>query len=251
MIDVFALPGTGWPSGGDGVTEDFLSRLDHSRFTPRIVPYPASFGQRDQLTYRASRDAGAAALLEAVRSTDNLAIVAGYSQGAVIAGDFAADVAAGLYPGVELAAAALIADGARPAGAGVPNVPATGGYGIAGQRPVVGRYPDSPRFPTYWAAAPGDPITALPPGNPLRTIADIADWMTVRSPEDIARWGAAVLDKAVQGRFQDWWKPTNWGSWGGAIAYARGYLFDGRHGAAYITEGFNQQLADAVNHLGV
>lgn len=243
MIDVFALPGTGWPNGGDGVTEDFLARLDHSRFNPVIVSYPAEFGAPGQRTYKRSRDLGAEALLAAVRATDRLAVVAGYSQGAVIAGDVAADVAMGLHPGVELVGAALIADGARPAGAGVPGIPATGGYGIVGQRPV------REAFPTYWAAAPGDPITALPPGNPLRTVADMVDWMTIDSPEGVLRWGAAALDKAVRGQMQQWWNPVNWRTWGGALAYARGYLFDGRHGAAYITEGYNQQLADAVNTI--
>lgn len=245
MIDVFALPGTGWPNGGDGVTEDFLSRLDHSRFNPKIVPYPATFGGHEQ-PYATSKAAGQRALIDAIRATDNLAIVAGYSQGAVIAGDLAAEIGWGLHPELEIVAAALIADGARPVGGGVPNIAPTPFYGITGQRHVPAE-----RFPTYWAAAPGDPITACPPGNPLRALPEAVEWFSIASPEAALQWGAKMLDAAVRGRFQDWWNPIHWRTWSGALAYARGYLFDGRHGAAYITEGYNQQLADAVNHLGV
>lgn len=246
MIDVLMLPGTGWPNGGDGVTEDFLDRLDPGRFALRIVPYPAEFGEPGNQTYRKSRDLGAEALRAAIHATPNKVIIGGYSQGAVIAGDVAADIAAGLHPDLEIVACALIADGARPEGAGVPGVMPTVGYGIAGQRPVP-----SDVFPTYWAAAPGDPITALPAGNPLRSVADIVDWMTINSPEGMIRWGADVLDRVLRGQLQDWWAPWKWQSWLGATAYARGYLFDGRHGAAYITEGYNAQLAAAINSLEV
>lgn len=241
MIDVFMLPGTGWPHGGDGVTEDFLARLDTRRFRPVIVPYPAEFGQR--MSYRESVEMGKTALREAVRATPNLAVIGGYSQGAVIAGDLAAEIGDGLHPELELAGVALIADGARPVGGRIRTAP-TEGYGILGERHI-----NDEDFPVWWAAAIGDPITALPVGNPLRTLPPIVEWMSVRTPNDVLLWGSKVLDAAVTRRFQPWWNPANWRTWNGALAYARGYLFDGRHGAAYINEGLNQALADAVNSI--
>lgn len=243
MIDVLFLPGTGHGGGGDGVSEDFLARLDRSRFTPRIVPYPATFGGGDA-AYADSRAAGRMALIEAIRASPNLCVIGGYSQGAVIAGDLAREIGDGLHPELEIVGVALIADGRRPRGGGVPGHRAAEGYGIVGERGV---WTDA--FPTFWAAAPGDPITALPEGNPLRTVADMVDWFSLRSPGDAMRWASDMLVTAANGRAQVWWKPHLWPQWNGAVAYARGYLFDGRHGAAYITEGYNQQLAEAVNSI--
>lgn len=241
MIDVLFLPGTGHGGGGDGVSEDFLSRLDRDRFNRKIVPYPATFGGLDE-PYASSKVAGRMALIEAIRASFNKVVIGGYSQGAVIAGDLAREIADGLHPELEVAGCALIADGCRPRGGGVPQWPATEGYGIVGERGVW-----SDVFPTYWVAAVGDPITALPAGNPLRSVADLAEWFSLRSPADTARWATEMLVTASNGRAQAWWQPQHWRSWNSAIAYARGYLFDGRHGAAYISEGHTQALADAVH----
>lgn len=243
MIDVLFLPGTGHGGGGDGVSEDFLNRLDKSRFSPRIVPYPATFGGAEA-AYESSKAAGRMALIEAIRATPNRVVIGGYSQGAVIAGDLAREVSEGWHPELELAGVALIADGRRPRGHGVPGYRPTDGYGIVGERGVYGDV-----FPTFWAAAPGDPITALPEGNPLRTVADMVPWFSLRSPAEALQWATAMLMTAANGRAQVWWKPHLWPQWNGAVAYARGYLFDGRHGAAYISEGYNQQLAEAVNAI--
>lgn len=241
MIDVLFLPGTGHGGGGDGISEDFLSRLDLHRFNAVIVPYPATFGGLE-MAYADSKAAGRMALIEAIRASFNKVIIGGYSQGAVIAGDLAREIADGLHPELEVVGCALIADGRRPRGAGVPGHPPTEGYGIVGERGIW-----SDVFPTYWAAAWGDPITALPAGNPLRSVADLAEWFSLRSPADTARWATEMLVTASNGRAQAWWQPQHWRSWNSAIAYARGYLFDGRHGAAYISEGHTQALADAVH----
>lgn len=241
MIDVLFLPGTGHGGGGDGISEDFLSRLDRDRFTPIIVGYPATFGGLDE-PYASSKVSGRMALIEAIRASFNKVIIGGYSQGAVIAGDLAREIADGLHPELEVVGCALIADGARPRGGGVPQWPATEGYGIVGERGVW-----TDVFPTYWVAAVGDPITALPAGNPLRSVADLVEWFSLRSPGDTLKWATEMLVTASNGKAQAWWQPQHWRSWNSAIAYARGYLFDGRHTTAYITEGHTQALADAVH----
>lgn len=242
MIDVLFLPGTGHPNGGDGVTEEFLRHLDKKRFRPRIVRYPAEFGFQGA-AYADSRAAGRQALITAIRQTDNLVVLGGYSQGAVIAGDLADEISEGLHPELEVLACALIADGRRPAGTATPgrgDRPPRG-YGIVDQRTV------GYRVPTWWAAAEGDPITALPAGNPLRTVADLAEWFSLRSPADAQRWGADMLDKIIRGRLQPWWSPQRWRDWNGALAYARGYLYDGRHGLDYVRYGHCHDLAMQIN----
>ncbi|MEV0246215.1 PE-PPE domain-containing protein [Nocardia sp. NPDC050712] len=235
MIEVLIVGGT-WAPHGHPVTDAFARALDPSRFSTRMVPYPADYGR--QTTFADSRAAGTAALVEAVHNTDNRVILAGYSQGAVIAGDLAAEIGQGHRPEMEVLACALIADPLRPTGRFLDPDP--GGYGIAGERPIDG-------VPTYWSAAPGDPITALPPGNPLRTIADLSQYFTLTGPEAVARWGQSLVEVAIQRQMQDWWSPENFQSWGGAIAFARGYLLDGRHTDDYVRFGHAARLGAVLN----
>lgn len=249
---VLALPGTGHPNGGDGVTESFLACFDSDLYDVRIVPYAAAFGGTE-MPFEESRQTGYKALVAVLTELNGKPVVlSGYSQGAVIAGDLAHDIAAGLGPAgvaVDIRAVALIADGYRPRGIGVvpagdPNGVAEG-YGIAGERPIPDHF-----FPTFWVSAWGDPIAALPAGNPLRTVADLVGWFSIRSPQDALNWGARMLDAVISGRMQDWWNPVKWPGWAGALAFARGYLFDGRHTDDYIIHGYTRALGAAVRaHL--
>lgn len=236
MIDVLILPGTGFPRG-DGISRAFADALDPSRFAPRIVEYAAAYGGLD-MPYALSRATGRRALLESF--TGRPTVLAGYSQGAGIAGDLAVEIINHM-PGAiadHLVGCALIADPLRPEG-GAGERPAAPGYGIAGQRRIPGR--------AWWAAAPGDPITALPAGNPLRSIADLSEWWSLAGPDEVERWGDDLVEKCRTRAFQRWWSLKNWRTWGGAAAFARGYLFDGRHTTDYIAHGHVQALADAIN----
>ncbi|WP_282777315.1 MULTISPECIES: PE-PPE domain-containing protein [unclassified Nocardia] len=234
-IDVLIMGGT-WNPHGDGVTTAFAAALDPARFTPRMIPYPADYGR--QVAFADSLAAGRRALLEAIEATPNRVVLAGYSQGAAIAGDVAADIGKGLWPHLEVAACALIADPLRPAGQCVGPEP--GGYGIAGQRWI-------PFVPAYWAAAQGDPITALPPGNALRLLADLSEYFCLADREAMLRWGQSLFEIAVHKRLQRWWSPKNWTTWTGVLTYARGYLLDGRHTDDYIRLGHAARLADTIN----
>lgn len=237
MIDVLILPGTGFPRG-DGISLAFADALDKSRFAPRIVRYVAAYGGLD-MPYAQSRMAGRRALLEAFQGRK--IVLAGYSQGAGIAGDLAAEIVTSMPGSIadSVVGCALIADPYRPLGAGMPGRPIAPGYGIAGQRIVPGR--------TWWAAAPGDPITALPPGNALRSVADLTEWWSLAGPAEVARWGEDLVEKCRGGAYQRWWSPVNWQSWFGAMAFARGYAIDGRHTADYLVHGHARALADIVN----
>ncbi|KAA8890283.1 PE-PPE domain-containing protein [Nocardia colli] len=235
VIDVLMVGGT-WNPNGDRVTAAFAEALDPQRFVVRMVPYPADYGRH--VAFADSVAAGRRALLEAIGATPNRVLLAGYSQGAGIAGDLAADIGRGLFPQLEVVACALIADPLRPAGRCLGKDP--GGYGVVGQRNIT-------RIPTYWVAAEGDPITALPAGNPLRLIADLSAYFSLSSPEAMVRWGQSIIETATGRQLQRWWSPQNWRSWGGAVAYARGYLFDGRHTEDYIRHGHARLLAEAIN----
>lgn len=238
-IEVLSLAGTGFPDGGDGVLESFLAALPPDRFRGRIVRYPADFGMRGT-TYADSRAAGLYSLGQAAAECESRGVsylVAGYSQGAVVAGDFAA----ALGPASLCVGAALIADGYRPAGEGVLQAghQMAPGYGIGGQRPIHG-------VRAWWVSAPGDPICALPAGNPLRMVADLAEYFSLRGPAEATVWMARALARVAEGRLQPWWRVEHWRDWGGAAAFARGYLFDGRHTLDYVRYGYTHALAQAV-----
>lgn len=235
LIDVLIMGGT-WNPNGEGVTATFAAGLDPTRFAPRMIPYPADYG--GQVPYVDSLAAGRRTLIKAIESTPNRVILAGYSQGAAIAGDVAAEIGRGLWPHLEVTACALIADPLRPAGQSIGKEP--GGYGVAGQRWI-------PFIPTYWVAAEGDPITALPPGNALRLIADLSQYFCLSDPAAMLRWGQSLVDIALQQRLQRWWSPKNWSTWTGTLAYARGYLLDGRHTDDYIRLGHTTRLAETIN----
>ncbi|GAA5102713.1 PE-PPE domain-containing protein [Nocardia iowensis] len=235
VIDVLIVGGT-WNSKGDPITAAFAEALDPRRFVVRMVPYPADYGRH--VAFADSVAAGRRALIEAIEATPNRVLLAGYSQGAGIAGDLAADIGQGHFPHLEVVACALIADPLRPAGRCLGSDP--GGYGVVGQRDIA-------NIPAYWVAAAGDPITALPAGNPLRLIADLSAYFSLSSPEAMVRWGHSLIEIATRRQLQRWWSPEHWRSWGGAVAYARGYLFDGRHTDAYLRHGLARLLAEAIN----
>lgn len=238
MIDVLWLRGTGHGAVPDGVSEEFAKFLDPDRFRFRAVEYPADYGQ--VLSYAESVQIGVSNLDNAAMQSPNPVVIGGYSQGAAAAGDLAAAVAAGAHPYLDVRGVALIADPLRPAGAGMPGLPAAAGYGISGQR-LIG-------MPTLWAANDGDPITALPAGNPLRTVADVSEFLAATcDPSRAADLFVTTLRAVTDGRMQRWWDVSNWRTWGGALAYLRGYLFDGRHTDDYIRRGLCAELAAAVN----
>lgn len=231
------LPGTGFSTGPDAVSMAFGNALDRSRFEFQPLTYPADYGRG--MSYAESVAIGRQILIDAIRATPNRAVCGGYSQGAGIAGGLAAEIGRGEHPDLDVMACALIADPARPVGAGMPYRSIASGYGITGQRFIEG-------IQTFWAANEGDPITSLPAGNPLRTLADATEFYSLQ-PGDAQRWMEAILTRARENRWQRWWSLENWRTWTGAIAYARGYLVDGRHGGDYIRFEHAQHLARVIS----
>lgn len=241
VVTCLWLPGTGFSHGPDGISLAFGKALDQTQIEFCPLRYTASYGGPGA-PYAESVAIGKQILLDAVRATPNRAVIGGFSQGAGIAGALADEVGRGLHPDVEVLACALIADPGRPYGAGCPGLPTASGCGISGPRTIHGDM----FWRTYWAAAEGDGITALPAGNPLRSLADLSEWYSLRSPGDAFRWMEGVRDRALARRWQRWWSVENWRSWSGAIGYATGYL-TGAHTASYLSRGLAVGLADAIN----
>lgn len=193
--------------------------LDLDRFTVYDLPYSASYGGvvGGPEDFKDSQAEGRRLLLELLAEIGP-AVLWGYSAGAYLAGDVAAEIARGQHAGLSLLAVGLVADpGRRPTQIVGPN---RGGYGIKGARLI----PEN-AFPVWQFSAQGDAISELPVGNPLRSVADITESMSADFPE----WMGALLEQAQANQWQRWWDIANISSWAGAIAWARGYLFDGRH----------------------
>ncbi|WP_280320118.1 PE-PPE domain-containing protein [Nocardia wallacei] len=236
-IDFYWLGGTGFGAGGDGISDTFRRHLDPELFAFRYIAYPGTFGNGP--SYADSRAAGRQALIDAIRSTPNLVCLGGFSQGAGIAGDLAAEIGRGEHADLEVVGCALIADPYRPPGGGMPGWPTAPGYGIAGAREVW-------RIPTWWAAIDSDVITSARAGSPLRAVADITTWFSLNSPVAADKWARDLVDRARTGRWQRWWSVENWRTWGGAIRDAQGYL-TGQHTVDYVVHGQCERLAQIVN----
>lgn len=234
MIDLLWCDGTWCGSGGSAVSEALRRAVDGSRVRFRYVPYPGTFGPATGLGDESSGDSiadGMAALDQAVTDSPNVAIVGGYSQGAMAAIGYAREILPRRGRHEVLALAAL----------GNPHQPEhLGRGGIAGALSV-------PR-PLLSVYAPGDPIADLPLGSPLRTIADLTEWMSLRSPEDGKRWAADIVEKVARQRQQAWWQPWRWADLASAGQYALGYLGTA-HTTNYIAGGHVERLARLIEEV--
>lgn len=241
-VQVLLVPGTSETNLVDtdntpnGLLKTVSDRLDQEKFFCKEVIYAAVYGT-DGMNYIQSRQTGIDMLIHETQTYDGPTIWIGYSQGADSVGE-----ASKLIPelGLNVIFIGLVADPARHPDQNVLIEPhPAGSYGITGQRLVQAS------CPVWTAAATGDPICALPEGNPLRSVADGTKFMS----SNFISWFLMTLKLCQESQAQRWWDLGNWKTWGGAIAYARGYLFDGRHTRAYVDEGHTLALAIKINQL--
>lgn len=237
MITVVWLGGIGEQVVvGEGVSGTFLGALDQARFEVVNVPYPAEYGDPD--SYIQSRAIGRANAIQAIKNTPNLAVLGGYSAGAEISGDLARDIGAARDPelsALKVLGCSLMADPSRPFGQGGTPI----GYGISGQRGIVG-------LPTWWVANPTDPITCLDPGSALRLIADFTGLFSL-DPRQWFAWLQSLPQIIAANEEQHWWEHTNPLEILNAGNELVNYMFAGQHTTRYIEGGYAQRLADTVN----
>lgn len=188
----------------------------------RWVAYPGTYG--NGLDYSASVREGVARAADIAREESrwNPTMVLGYSQGADIAARLANGITSGLYDEIDCAGVGLLADpGRNPYQLAHHGRDAT--YGIIGSRHVADW-----KFPVFSMAAPGDPISRLPIGSPLRSVADMTAMLSSR-PGSTGPWLDDLGRKIREGRMQQWWSPANWRTWNGALDQLANYTIRGRH----------------------
>lgn len=232
-MTVVMCDGTWSKPGSRSAVAMALKRELADRVAFEFVEYPGAFGpatgQRD-ISYAESVSVGAKAIAAAVRATPNPAVVVAYSQGAAAMHKFAREI--------------LPSDGALDvrafAALGNPHQPVH-----SGRSGIVGPAPISPRWPLFSLYAPGDPIADLPLGSPLRSVADVSEWMSVRSPEAGKRWAFEVLNRMGSQRVQAWWQPWRWPEIASAARYAENYLGT-CHTTDYIRGGYVARLARLI-----
>ncbi|WP_285189917.1 PE-PPE domain-containing protein [Rhodococcus sp. MEB041] len=193
-----------------------------STWRMRWVPYPGTYG--NGLDYSASVREGVARAADIAREESrwNPVMVLGYSQGGDIAARLANGITSGLFDEIDCAGAGLLADPGRAQGQ-LAHFGDDGTTGIIGARPV-----STALFPVWSMAAPRDPISRLPIGSPLRSIADMTALMSTR-PGSTGPWLDDLGRKIREGRMQQWWNPANWRSWNGALDQLANYTLRGRH----------------------
>ncbi|MFI2216549.1 hypothetical protein ACH47B_06655 [Rhodococcus sp. NPDC019627] len=254
QIAVFCLGGTSETFEGDERTvpafmlSNAARLLDSTRFRGEWVPYPAVYGT--SMPYNESVRRGLNALLERIRLLDGAPFVMwGYSQGCDVVR------AAAMYLRLEsinpnCRGVGMLADPGRDPNQFEGMAVKPEGYGIRGGWRV-----DDTHFPVWSLSAQGDPISSLPGGNPLRSIADLTATMGVSTQSQRLEWFGDVVEKITAGQMQPWWSLERWRDWAGALAFARGYAIDGRH-TCYATERvpgrdvtYTQRLAQLTNAL--
>jgi hypothetical protein len=96
--------------------------------------------------------------------------------------------------------------------------------------------------------SPFDPIADLPMGSPLRSVADLTEWMSIRSPEAGKRWAVDNVEKLAKQKAQAWWAPWRWHDIENAIRDATFYLGT-KHTTDYVTGGYAVKLARMLERV--
>ncbi|OZE95074.1 hypothetical protein CH302_19225 [Rhodococcus sp. 15-2388-1-1a] len=199
------------------VTKD----LDRKRFNVIELVWSAEFGgvpRWDGDAFGVSVANAQAGLFELIRRFPG-AIILGYSGGAQVAGNVAAEIGRGMHLGLSISAVGLISDPSRHTAQIIGQN--RGGQGIMGGRYIAGN------FQVWQLSAWGDPISELPFGNGLGVLAQGIEFWSIKDP---ARWMDDLKRKALTGRLRFWDRTIDWV---GAHQWSLGYTRDGRHTCYY------------------
>ncbi|NKS67446.1 hypothetical protein GS461_19655 [Rhodococcus hoagii] len=226
-------------------------RLDPTRFRVIEVPWTASYGPVPLPlgpAFDESLRTGREQLLRMIDEDPNPVLLLGYSGGAALAGNVAAEVARGDHPRLGVVGSALISDPFMPHW----ETPVENTWGIAGSRDIMAA------FATWWAADPADAICCCPANSPLRTI---ADQTRAFSLSNLLGWGIDLVGRLKR---QEWQQVAiDWRNRDEVHAIYRqaahdldGYLRRGDHTSYALRTmretgvTYTEWLADQINTLG-
>ncbi|MDF3309786.1 hypothetical protein P3H15_32730 [Rhodococcus sp. T2V] len=246
MITVLRCRGIGEPMGDESMLANVTKHLDPARFRVREVPWSAQYGPVPAplgSAFDTSLREGRKILLDMIAADPYPVILKGYSGGAALVGNVAAEIARGEHPSLDVRGVGLISDPLSP------RVVNREGWGIAGSRWIGGS------FPVWHMSDPADVIACCPVDSPLRTIADQTAAMSLADPR---AWGADLIGRLRAGRWQatirDWRNiPAVLRTYGQAINDAEGYLTGDHTSYAHriYRDGrtYTQWLADRINEI--
>lgn len=250
MITVLACRGIGEPLQGN-MCSAVTRRLDPTRFRVIEVPWTASYGPVPLPLGPAFDDSlrtGRELLLRMIDEDPIPVLLLGYSGGAALAGNVAAEVARGDHPRLEVVGSALISDPFMPHW----EAPVENTWGIAGSRDIMSA------FATWWVSDPADAICCCPSNSPLRTI---ADQTRAFSLSNLLGWGVDLVGRLKR---QEWQQVAiDWRNRDEVHAIYRqaahdldGYLRRGDHTSYALrikprtSTTYTDWLADQINTLG-
>ncbi|MDV7244503.1 MULTISPECIES: hypothetical protein [Rhodococcus] len=252
MITVLRCRGIGEPMGEASMLANVTKHLDPKRFRVVEVPWSAQYGGVPVplgSSFDTSLRSGRAMLLDYIARDPYPVVLLGYSGGAALAGNVAAEISAWKHPDLDVRATGLISDPLRPYGATASGAP---GWGIAGSRSFSG----TGAGPFWHCADPADVITSCPANSPLRTLADQSAAFSLVDPRE---WGWDLIRRVRERRWQatirDWRNvPEVWRAYSAAIGGVRGYL-TGEHDSYHLrrypgsTRTYTEWLSDRINEV--
>lgn len=225
-ITVIRCRGIGEPMSKNTL-QTVTDRLDRNRFKVIELVWSASFGpvpSKDGDSFGVSVSQAEATLRKLILDQPGPVILIGYSGGAQVVGNVAADAA--LHrPSIreKIIAVGLISDPSRHTVQIVGQN--RGGQGIMG-----GRYIPEDHFKVWQLSAWGDPISEQPN---IRALEDLAAGIEFWSLKDPGAWMDDIKRKAFAGRLR-FWEPRSLASWGLAYQWSLGYTRDRRHNSYHV-----------------
>lgn len=222
MYRVITVPGIGEAPSMDGkpvgTLKYFTDALPANRFIGNHFNWTNSYGPVpvwNSPAYDKNLIAGTEALKNVIKASKEKVVLTGYSGGAHLASLAAVD-------STNLAAIVLFSNPSRRTGDSIaPH------YGITGQHGPF------PIVPFYDVANPADVICCCPQNSPLRDFADLSGHFSLVDP---ISWGQEMYSATLSGKEQGAFPHAKLNDWLEALAYVRGYLFDGQHTRWYLNQ---------------
>ena len=246
MITVLRARGIGEPISGDSqMLGNVTLLLDKARFVIKNVPWSAQYGPAPTPlgeSFTVALEHGRTRLLNMIYDDPNPVVMLGYSGGAALVGNVAAEIGLGLWPELDVRGVGLIAD---PCRSPVNSVnPGAVDFGVARARAVVAP------FPVWQLADPADAIPCCPPNSPFRTFSDESAAFSLIDP---AAWGRDLYGRIETHHMQD--VNSHIADYARALWDLDGYLRRGDHTSYHrrAFPGTNRTycgwLADRINEI--